>query len=818
MKSSIAMKLLFAIVLLSSVFGNTLIAQEPALTIEVHPDANALQNALTSVKKLRSEGMREPVTLRLDAGVFECDKAIHLGPELVGDGLTLLGTGDGDVVISGGRRLVGEGRDSDGRWRYAMPDGWRSAIGIPRVLLIDSQMRSAARWPHEGYLRIERSLPDRRSGFTVKPNDLPMGFHLNDDVTCDLILLHDWSSSRMPVASYDSDSRVLRTRGPIGNAAAHYAIDHFEQQPRYWLEGHPTFASSAKDWYIDHHANQVVVIAEAESDVEPEVILPWSEQLLVIQGETADLVRKVTLQNLTFTASRFPMPEGGLAGSQATAHERRKPDGGRDGGREMLSAAVHIEQADSARLLNCRFESLGNSGLWLGGRTRESTVQRCRFRHIGGNAINAGETNDRRIGGRSWYQAAPEQVPRNIRITGCDIRHCGELLPGSVAIWAGFQDSISIDGNLIRDCPYTGISLGWMWNPSETPARNNLIKDNRIEYVMQVLSDGGGIYTLGRQPGTVIENNVITDIPLNAGRAESNGIFMDEGTTGIEVRGNTFRRIDRSPLRFHRAGENIVHHNRWELADGQPAIRFNSTPETNVSSQDNDRLAPEPSYYLIGNSLTWDTVPSLLDGNVHWHVDCGKSLPYIESNPLKPCVESSRIWPVALSNTKHDFLSVQTHYGATLDEDVATILRWMALQPDATVIVHTGWARSATRAEEYAQRQPNETMSHSPAYVAALIARLKQAEPTRTIRQTHAIDLLDRVAQDISEGTAPWKSIEEIYRDAIHMKQESGRYLMHNAMRAALNQPLSAKGFENTPEGVKSYLNRVLKEVLSSKD
>ena len=32
-------------------------------------------------------------------------------------------------------------------------------------------------------------------------------------------------------------------------------------------------------------------------------------------------------------------------------------------------------------------------------------------------------------------------------------------------------------------------------------------------------------------------------------------------------------------------------------------------------------------YYLIGNSLTWDTVPPRLEGDTQWHVDCGKSLP-----------------------------------------------------------------------------------------------------------------------------------------------------------------------------------------------
>ena len=43
--------------------------------------------------------------------------------------------------------------------------------------------------------------------------------------------------------------------------------------------------------------------------------------------------------------------------------------------------------------------------------------------------------------------------------------------------------------------------------------------------------------------------------------------------------------------------------------------------------------APASSYFLIGNSLTWDTVSSRLDGDVQWHVECGVSLPHIFKAP-----------------------------------------------------------------------------------------------------------------------------------------------------------------------------------------
>ncbi len=220
--------------------------------------------------------------------------------------------------------------------------------------------------------------------------------------------------------------------------------------------------------------------------------------------------------------------------------------------------------------------------------------------------------------------------------------------------------------------------------------------------------------------------------------------------------------------------------------------------------------ADAKSRYLIGNSLTWDTVPSKLDGDVQWHVDCGKSLPYIYDHPEAPCVKASTIWTKALIEKQYDLVSVQSHYGATLEEDAATITKWMKLQPGAVFIVHTGWAHSKTRAEEFAKTQPGGKSEHSVAYMDALVARLKKDNPGREIRRTRAMDLLDRVARDAAAGRAPFKDVSEIYRDAIHMNVVTGRYMMHNAMRHAMGQPRSAKGFEKLDPKWKAYFDKVL--------
>ena len=222
--------------------------------------------------------------------------------------------------------------------------------------------------------------------------------------------------------------------------------------------------------------------------------------------------------------------------------------------------------------------------------------------------------------------------------------------------------------------------------------------------------------------------------------------------------------------------------------------------------------ATEKSYYLIGNSLTWDTVPQLLDGDTQWHVDCGKPLHALQSKPNEPCVKSSTIWPKALTDKQYDVISFQPHYGATLEQDLAAISHWVHMQKKAGFVIHTGWAFHEKRAAEYEmQCIGSGKMLHSRAYFEALLTALRQKFPSRKFSRTYAMDLLQLVADDVESGNAPFKDVQQLYRDKIHLTKGGGRYLAHNAMRQALGQPYSSKGFEGkfTPS-VKDYLDSLL--------
>src|SRR5262249_29991587 len=111
-----------------------------------------------------------------------------------------------------------------------------------------------------------------------------------------------------------------------------------------------------------------------------------------------------------------------------------------------------------------------------------------------------------------------------------------------------------------------------------------------------------------------LAHNHIHDVPVNAGRAESNGMFLDEGTDSFEIAGNLIYGIARSPLRFHQARDNVLRKNALVVPDTDtPEIRYNSTDPQTIRQFDNaiveqqalelsryrsiiDAAGPEPAY------------------------------------------------------------------------------------------------------------------------------------------------------------------------------------------------------------------------------
>ena len=201
-------------------------------------------------------------------------------------------------------------------------------------------------------------------------------------------------------------------------------------------------------------------------------------------------------------------------------------------------------------------------------------------------------------------------VSRGNRVTNCRLHRCGQFSYGAVGIWIGIAAETTIAHNEISQLPYTGISVGWKWDPSPTGAEKNVIDSNHIHHVMQLLSDGGGVYTLGRQPGSVLRRNHVHDVPVNLGRAESNGFFIDEGSSQFLIEENVIYATARSPIRFHQALQNTLRRNHLAHADDLPMFRYNSTDPNSMTYESNDRLGDSKGQY----SPARDDVDAIIKG------------------------------------------------------------------------------------------------------------------------------------------------------------------------------------------------------------
>ncbi|MBE7009879.1 MAG: hypothetical protein E7418_00125 [Ruminococcaceae bacterium] len=124
-------------------------------------------------------------------------------------------------------------------------------------------------------------------------------------------------------------------------------------------------------------------------------------------------------------------------------------------------------------------------------------------------------------------------APRELSISNNYFTRVSQHKQGSYPIMLNYGNNIDVLHNHIEDAPYAGITVGWGWYSPNSSCYDNNISKNKIEDVMQYMDDGAGIYILGPQPGTKVEENLIRNT-VHDGMA----LYFDQGTTGVTANGN----------------------------------------------------------------------------------------------------------------------------------------------------------------------------------------------------------------------------------------------------------------------------------------
>jgi len=123
--------------------------------------------------------------------------------------------------------------------------------------------------------------------------------------------------------------------------------------------------------------------------------------------------------------------------------------------------------------------------------------------------------------------------------------------------------------------------VGWSWSDQPTAAAHE-ISYNRIHHVVQLLADGASIYTLGRQPGTVIRGNVLYDNLRGpfARQYWQLGLYLDEGSSEILVEHNLSYRVGTHGFNMNGGAECIIRNNIFGPVYGNdaPFVRCHNKP------------------------------------------------------------------------------------------------------------------------------------------------------------------------------------------------------------------------------------------------
>ncbi|MHC4412561.1 MAG: right-handed parallel beta-helix repeat-containing protein, partial [Planctomycetota bacterium] len=348
----------------------------------------------------------------------------------------------------------------------------------------------------------------------------------------------------------------------------------------------PAFLDRPGEWYLDRQSGVLIYKPmENETPSEMEAIAPLARQLLLVQK-----VKNLHFKGLSFKHCSWIFDGGRYASAQACFSHPFPLKIPRDKTERWwlpIPPALLFEFAESCSIEDVTVANLGGSGIWFHRGCNKNEIIGCHIYDIAANGVMIGESDINKV---TEKEAAANNIIKNNLI-----ELCGQEYYGAHGVWIGFSRENNVAHNEVRYHPYGAISVGWSWNTNPTPCKKNIIEYNNVHHAMLILSDSGGIYTLGVQPGTILRGNWIHDIPVNAGRSQSNGIFLDCGSTGIVVEENIIQDVVCSPLRFNRATTNTVKNNLLVIKPiVPPHIKYRNTNKKDIEEFKNTIIVLDP--------------------------------------------------------------------------------------------------------------------------------------------------------------------------------------------------------------------------------
>ncbi|KAJ8599280.1 hypothetical protein CTAYLR_006800 [Chrysophaeum taylorii] len=462
------------------------------------------------------------VAVSVACGRYELGDPLRLrsGQRLVGDASC-------ETCISGGIEVSGAW--SDGAWTGTLPDGSRT----PLMVTADEAPTRRARTP----VRLFADY-DTEEGSWVEWDEIDDAVFSPLRVRPGMMLcvFDEWTAPRLGVTKIERDERKIYVEPRIRGVP----------RGRFFVDGVDATSPSTTEvetptWSVDGSSLAIV----SSEPIGGPVIAHQLVELVVLED-----VADVAIENVVFEHADVDVSCLDVAPTYCDFQAASF----------LETAAFRIENATRVSLTDVTIRHVGGYALWVGKNASDVEISRLRATDLGAGAVRVGAPNHGMV---NHWQAA-----RDVAVLSSDLTDGGTWWMEGVGVLVQQASRVAVLDNRVERFRYTGISVGWTWDWSETPPAYHLIANNYVSDIsMKTLSDLGGIYALGNLRGTVVSNNTIKNVD-SYDYSANHGIYLDQATSHARFEYNLVHHIQCDGIFVHWGVNNTLDNN--VLADLNP--------------------------------------------------------------------------------------------------------------------------------------------------------------------------------------------------------------------------------------------------------